>query len=81
MVEEESGDDMAYAIFTLENLYHSKTKLTRFSRQLKELTLPHSHSETTSDYASFKKVWDEIECFSCLAHDRDQTDETLSYLV
>lgn len=66
---------------TFEKKYHSKTKRTRFSSQLKSPTFRGFRLKEHNDEYAFKKYWLKWNVFhayyAMLARDRDRTDETL----
>lgn len=57
---------------TFDNRYHSNTKRTRLSRQLKALTFKQFRHQEASDEEALKKLLAEMERLSCLANDDDQ---------
>lgn len=61
--------------------YHSISRRTRFSRQLKSISFKKYRQEEPTDDAAFKKVLSEIDRLACLVHPEDRTPHALSSIL
>ena len=77
----EGGTTWISLVNAFRERYHSFSRRTRFSRQLKSISFKKYRLEESTDDKAFMKMLSEIDRIDCLVHPEDRTPHALSSIL